>query len=95
MKKGWKSKFDELMVVAGIISPLATIPQIIKLYATHTQHASGQSLITWTVYTVISFLWVIYGVMNRQLPILIGNALGTIVYSIVVMGILIHAGFTF
>jgi MtN3 and saliva related transmembrane protein len=95
MSKGWKAKFDEMMVVAGLISPLATIPQIIKLYATHPQHASGQSLITWAVYTGISILWVIYGVTNRQLAVLVGNALGSVMYAIVVVGILTHAGLTF
>ncbi len=95
MTKNWKTKFDEMMVVAGLISPLATIPQIVKLYATHTQHAVGQSLTTWTVYTAISVLWVVYGVVNRQLAILVGNCLGTIMYGIVVIGIVIHAGITF
>jgi len=84
-----------MMVVAGLISPLATIPQIVKLYATHTQHAAGQSLTTWAVYTAISVLWVIYGVINRQLAILVGNALGAIMYGIVAVGIVIHAGATF
>ena len=95
MIKGWKSKFNDLMVVAGMISPVATIPQIVKLYGTHTQHASGQSLTTRAVYTGIAGLWVIYGVVNREPAILIGNFLGTIMYGLVVMGILIHAGFTF
>jgi MtN3 and saliva related transmembrane protein len=95
MIKGWKYKFNELMVLAGVVSPVATIPQIVKLYGTHTQHASGQSLTTWAVYTGIAVLWVIYGVVNREPAILIGNFLGTIMYALVVMGILIHAGFTF
>jgi MtN3 and saliva related transmembrane protein len=93
--KGWKGKFDEFMVFAGLVSPLATIPQIVKIYATHSQHASGQSLTTWTAYTVLSILWVVYGVINRQIAILVGNALGAIVYAIVVLGILIKAGITF
>jgi MtN3 and saliva related transmembrane protein len=92
---GWKSKFNEMMVVAGLVSPIATIPQIVKLYATHTEHASGQSLTTWAVYTGIAVLWVIYGLINRQPAILIGNVLGAIMYGLVVLGILAHAGFTF
>jgi MtN3 and saliva related transmembrane protein len=95
VSKGWRSRFDEFMVVAGLVSPLATIPQIIKLYATHSQHASGQSLITWLVYTVIALLWVAYGAVKRELPILIGNGLGAIMYGMVVVGIVIHAGITF
>src|SRR5262245_49663552 len=91
----WKAKFSDVMVVAGLVSPIATIPQIIKLYATHTQHAGGQSLITWSVYTGIAFLWVVYGIVNRELPVLVGNALGTILYALMAIGIVVYAGATF
>ena len=37
----WKLEFDRFMIFAGLVSPLATIPQIIKLYATHTELAEG------------------------------------------------------
>jgi hypothetical protein len=33
--------------------------------------------------------------INRQPAILIGNALGTIMYGLVVFGIVVHAGLTF
>ena len=80
MTRNWKARFGELMVVAGLISPLDTIPQIVKVYATLTQHAIGQSLTTSSVYTAIYILWAIYGVVNLQLAIVAGNALGAIVY---------------
>ena len=64
------------MVVIGLVSPFATIPQVIKVFATHTEHAAGQSLITWAVYTVIALLWVAYGIIRRELPLIIGNTLG-------------------
>jgi MtN3 and saliva related transmembrane protein len=40
----WLRIFEPLMVITGIVRPLATIPSISKLYFTHSQHASGQSL---------------------------------------------------
>ncbi|MBL8905134.1 MAG: SemiSWEET transporter [Rhizobiales bacterium] len=91
----WKVEFDRFMVFAGLISPLATIPQIVKLYATHTELAAGQSLTTWALYTIIAALWAVYGIINRQLAVLVGNALGTLIYAIVAIGIVIHAGWTF
>lgn len=90
-----RSKFRHLMVVIGVISPIATIPQVIKVFATHSQHAVGQSLITWAIYTVIALLWVAYGIQRRELPLIIGNTLGVIMYGLVVVGILLHAGITF
>ena len=40
----WLRVFEPLMVITGIVTPLATLPSISKLYFTHSQHASGQSL---------------------------------------------------
>jgi uncharacterized protein with PQ loop repeat len=90
-----KLEFDRFMIFAGLVSPLATIPQVIKLYATHTELAEGQSLTTWALYTIISSLWVVYGVINQQLAVLVGNALGAFIYAVMAIGILIHAGWTF
>jgi MtN3 and saliva related transmembrane protein len=95
MTSRWRTKFDEFMVLAGLVSPIATIPQVIKVFATHTEHASGQSLITWAVYTALAVLWVLYGAMKRELPIVTGNGLGIIMYGLVTIGIIIQAGITF
>jgi MtN3 and saliva related transmembrane protein len=95
MTSRWRTRFDEFMVVAGLVSPIATIPQVIKVFATHTEHASGQSLTTWAVYTAVAVLWVLYGAMKRELPIIIGNGLGIIMYGLVTVGIMIQAGITF
>jgi MtN3 and saliva related transmembrane protein len=95
MKRQKRSNFERLMVVIGLISPFATIPQVIKVFATHREHAVGQSLITWAVYTVIALLWVAYGVHRRELPLIIGNSLGVFMYGLVAVGIVIHAGLTF
>ena len=64
----WPRVFEPLMVVTGIVQPLATLPSIPKLYFTHTQHASGQSFTTWSIYALASLLWVTYGLLNRNRP---------------------------
>jgi len=88
-------KFDRFMIAAGLISPIATIPQIIKLLFTHDEHAVGQSLTTWMVYTVLALLWAIYGVVNKQLAVLVGNSAGVILYGVMAIGIIMQAGLTF
>ncbi len=95
MTARWSTAFDRFMALAGLVSPIATIPQVIKVFATHSEHAMGQSLITWTVYTALAGLWVIYGGVKRDLPIALGNGLGVVMYGLVAIGILIHAGMTF
>lgn len=43
----WMHRFEGFMVLIGIVGPFATLPQLIKLYFTHSQHATGQSLLSW------------------------------------------------
>jgi hypothetical protein len=37
----WLRVFEPLMVITGIVQPLATLASISKLYFTHSQHASN------------------------------------------------------
>ena len=83
------------MVVTGIVQPLATIPQISKLYFTHSQHAAGQSLSTWSIFAAATALWIIYGLLNRNPAIYLGNAIGLAMNLLMVNGILMKAGFTY
>ena len=83
------------MVVTGVVQPLATLPQIIKLYCTHSQHAAGQSLSTWSIFALATLLWVVYGLLNRKPAIYVGNIIGVTMNLLMVIGILIHAGVTF
>ena len=94
MNATWLKRFDKFMVIAGLISPIATIPQVIKVYVDADQ-AYDQSLITWSVYTVLAVLWVIYGSLRRAPAIVVGNGLGVVMYGLVVIGILKNVGLTF
>jgi MtN3 and saliva related transmembrane protein len=87
--------FEPLMVATGIVTPLATIPSITKLYLTHSQHAAGQSLITWSFYAGASLLWLIYGLLNRKPAIYVGNLISLVMNLLMVNGILMNVGWTY
>jgi MtN3 and saliva related transmembrane protein len=72
----WLRVFEPLIIITGIVQPLATIPSISKLYFTHAQHASGQSLTTWFIFAVASLLWVSYGLLSCKPAIYAGNTNG-------------------
>jgi len=94
MNETWLRRFDKFMVIAGLISPIATIPQVIKVYVDADQDYD-QSLITWSVYTILAVLWVTYGLTRRAPAIVVGNGLGVVMYGLVVIGILKNVGLTF
>jgi len=91
----WLRVFAPLMVITGIVQPLATIPSISKLYFTHSQHVSGQSLTTWSIFAATSLLWVTYGLFNRKPAMYVGNIIGLVMNLLMVNGILINAGWTY
>ncbi len=41
-----KKRLETLMGVVGMLGALATIPQVIKVWATHPEHVAGLSFIT-------------------------------------------------
>lgn len=91
----WLRIFEPVMIITGIVQPLATLPSISKLYFTHSQHASGQSLTTWFIFAVAALLWVTYGTLNRKPAIYVGNIIGLVMDLLMVNGILMNAGWTY
>ncbi|MGR5207637.1 MULTISPECIES: SemiSWEET transporter [Vibrio] len=86
---------EPLMLVMGLISPIATMPQLYKLYFSHSEHALGLSLTTWLLYSFIALLWTIYGIYHKNPTIWVGNCLGFLMYVAMVVGIILHTGGTF
>jgi MtN3 and saliva related transmembrane protein len=91
----WLRVFEPLMVITGIVTPLATLPSISKLYFTHSHHASGQSLATWSIFCLASLLWLVYGLLNRKPAIYVGNMIALVMNGLMVNGILLHHGWTY
>ncbi len=87
--------FEPLMLLMGIIGPMATLPQLYKLYFSHSQHAMGLSLTTWLLYSALSLLWLIYGTLHRNAPIWVGNSLNFGMNSAMAVGIYSEVGLTF
>lgn len=87
--------FEKVMIAFGIIGPCSTIPQIIKLYHTHSHLAEGFSLTTWSMYLLLSVLWLTYGILTRMPAIYVSNGLYAAANLIMVIGIVFHAGVTF
>lgn len=84
------SKLEPLMLIMGLVSPLATLPQLYKLYFSHSEHAVGLSLTTWLLYSFIAVLWTIYGIYHKNPTIWAGNGLGFMMDIAMVAGIVYH-----
>ena len=79
----------------GGVGPFVRLPQLIKLYFTHSQHAPGQFLLSWSLHAMVSFLWISYGLVSGKFPISVGNGLSMVLNQLMVVGIMFHSGLTF
>lgn len=73
-------------IMAGTLSTVSFIPQVVKIC--RTKNAKDLSITAFSVFAVSIVLWLTYGIMIGELPIIIANSvsLGLIV-SIVILKI--------
>ncbi len=83
-----KKWLHKAVYVAGILGPLMTIPQIIKIWL--YQDASGVSALSWGSYFVLSGFWLAYGIEERETPIIINYVFWMVMHLVVVTGVLIY-----
>jgi len=83
-----KSNFEKFMLIFALIEPLATIPQIYNIWI--YKDTSGVSLVTWTFYSLTSFIWLLYGIKTTDKPIIASGALWSTTQILVVIGILVR-----
>ena len=83
----WKRYFDWFMYAVAILSPLATVPQIYDVFV--SKNVAGLSLISWTLYGVLNFIWIAYGLIHKEAPIVISNIIFALLNLSIAFGIII------
>ena len=78
----------EMVVVAGILGPLMTLPQIFKIWIGHD--ASGVSAISWGSYFILAGFWLAYAIEHHELPVIINYICWMIMHILVFVGIMIY-----
>lgn len=79
---------DRLVLLAGIVSPMMTLPQIYKIYS--TQEAMGVSALSWGAFALLDVPWVVYGIVHRDRAITITYILWTLMNVTVACGAIIY-----
>lgn len=84
-----KKRFERFALIAGIVQPLITMPQIVTIYS--SQSAKDVSLLTWLGYLLFGVIFLIYGLIFNLKPIWVGQIIWVVMQSITVIGILIYS----
>ena len=83
-----KRSIDILIYVMAILGPVIAIPQIIKIWV--DKSAAGVSIVPWIGFLLGSIIWMIYGILHKEKPIIITNALWIIANSFIVFGVIMY-----
>lgn len=81
-------RVERFALLAGIVQPLITVPQIISIYS--NQSARDVSLLTWLGYLLFGIIFLFYGLVFKLKPIWIGQIIWVTMQTITVVGILIY-----
>ena len=57
--------------VAGLLSTFSFLPQVVKAFK--TKHTKDLSLATFAILSGGVALWLVYGILIRELPVIIAN----------------------
>jgi uncharacterized protein with PQ loop repeat len=80
---------DDILLVVAVIGPLVTIPQIVQVFT--TQDVRGLSSITWGLYALFNILWLIYGIVHKEKPLIITYALWLLMNTTMFVSIFIFS----
>ncbi|RJR14119.1 hypothetical protein C4585_00795 [Candidatus Parcubacteria bacterium] len=84
---------DEIVLVVGVIGPLTTIPQILKIFI--LQDATGVSTLSWGLSALFDIPWIMYGIVHKERPITIAYTLWLIMNLAVFVGALVYGAGAF
>lgn len=81
--------FDYIVYFFTVATPLFELPQAYQIYTNNS--AADVSLLTWSFFLIDNFVWIIYALKRRVLPLLITTALYLLIETFIVIGIIIYS----
>jgi len=85
-----ESVIRRLAYIAGLIGPFTALPQAFWIWTSH--QAAGVSLFSSVGFTAVAGVWLAYGIVMRQGPIVLSSLLWVILDLAIVSGVLRYGG---
>jgi len=79
---------DKLIYLGGILGPLMTLPQLLKIWI--GKNAVGVSAISWFAYAVGSSFWIWYGLHHKQKPIVFTYTIFLVIEVLIIIGAFVY-----
>ena len=84
----WIRFLDRVTIVAGVLGPLMTFPQIWQIFYFHS--ATGVSGLSWAAFGLLDMPFVLYGIVHKNKLIFVTYALWCIANFTVAAGAIIY-----
>lgn len=69
-------------MLAATCTTISFLPQAIKVIK--TRHTKDLSLLMYTFFTTGVLLWLVYGILNNQLPVILANSV-TFIFAAIIL----------
>ncbi|MBN3039936.1 MAG: SemiSWEET transporter [Candidatus Omnitrophica bacterium] len=69
--------------LAGVLCTLSFLPQVLKVFK--TKKVEDLSLVTFVLFALGVFLWLVYGLIIKELPIILANIATLILVLLIVL----------
>jgi len=80
---------DRMIYFAGIAGPVMTLPQVFKIW--FEKSAAGVALETWMTYLLLSVIWISYGILHKEKPLIIMYASYFIINISIIVGVVLYS----
>lgn len=84
----WVRLLDRSILIVAILGPIMNLPQILKIYLNHS--AAGVSALTFSLLLIMSIIWLIYGFVHKDKPIITSSALWIVSHTFVIFGTMLY-----
>ncbi|MBU1202312.1 MAG: hypothetical protein KJ583_03595 [Nanoarchaeota archaeon] len=84
-----KRIMDKLVYAASIFAPIMTLPQVMIIWI--DKNAQGISVVSWIAYMLCALIWLMYGFLHKEKPIIIMNLLWIVLDLLVIIGVMVYA----
>ena len=71
-----------LGMAAGALTTISFVPQVIKIYK--MKDAKELSLATFAIFSCGVFLWLVYGIIIREWPVILANGITLVLICLII-----------
>lgn len=79
---------ERLMIFVAVVGPFANLPQLLKIWI--KKKTNGVSIVSWILFSILSLVWLIYGIVKKDKYIIISLGITLILQLLIVIGTVIY-----